>query len=182
MIARRLQFVVLAVAVSLAGSRVSPAGDDAAPQPGESGAAAAEAKPAEPSAEEVARRFFTALLTRDEAGIKRYSIPAPGSEILWHGAPINDEVRAAIKQRVAALTFTRLKAGETVTGPSGKSYVIGPQQVNEGRVLLLPEGFKSPFTLVHSDLGWRVKVDWLIATRRAAAEADAQPKEAGEKQ
>ena len=55
-----------------------------------------------------------------------------------------------------------------VTGPGGKEYTVHPVQVNEGRMLLLPEGFTLPFTLVHSDLGWRVKVDGLIAARQAA--------------
>lgn len=133
-------------------------------------------KPEELSPEDVARRFFAALLTRDEAEIKRYSIPSPGSEILWKGAPLNDAMRAAVKERMASLKFRRLKAGDTVTSPAGKQYTVDPTQVNEGRVLLLPEGFKLPFTLVDSDLGWRVKVDGLIAARKAAEEQEQERK------
>jgi hypothetical protein len=153
--------------------RLSRAADDVGPpsdQPRtEQPSTASATKPAEPSPEDVARRFFSALLTRDEATIKRYSIPAPGSDILWRGPPLNDAMRAAVKERVAEIKFRRLKVGDKVTGPGGNEYIVDPIQVNEGRVLLLPEGFTLPFTVIHSDLGWRVKVDGLIAARQAAA-------------
>ncbi|HEY5313888.1 MAG TPA: hypothetical protein VIK18_15270 [Pirellulales bacterium] len=156
--------LVIVVALGLFDGRHSPAAEDAAAEPSQ----ASEAKPDELSPEDVARRFFAALLTRDEATIKQYTIPSPGSDILWRGPPPSDQTRAAVKERMAALKFRRLKVGDKVTGPGGKEYTVHPVQVNEGRMLLLPEGFTLPFTLVHSDLGWRVKVDGLIAARQAA--------------
>lgn len=176
--ARCLPLLTLVAAIGLLAGRFSSAAEDVAPK---SAAPAAEqpsktsaAKPDELSPEDVARRFFTALLTRDERTIKHYTIPSPGSDILWRGPPLTAEMRAAVKERMAAMKFRRLKVGDKVAGPGGKEYTIDPIQLNEGRVLLLPEGFSLPFTLIHSDLGWRVKVDGLIAARQAAEKEEEQ--------
>jgi hypothetical protein len=173
---RCLPLLILVVAIGLLAGRFSLAAEDVAPKSDQPSAdqpsKTSDAKPDELSAEEVARRFFTALLTRDEQTIKRYTIPSPGSDILWRGPPLNEGVRAAVKERMATIKFRRLKAGDKVTGPSGQEYTVHPIQVNEGRMLLLPEGFALPFTLVHSDLGWRVKIDGLIAARQAAAKEE----------
>jgi hypothetical protein len=170
--ARCLLLMLLVVALGLLAGRISLAAEDVAPKSDQPSAdqpsKTSDAKPDELSAEEVARRFFAALLTRDEQTIKRYTIPSPGSDILWRGPPLSDEMRAAVKERMATIKFRRLNAGDKLTGPGGKEYTVDPIQVNAGRVLLLPEGFALPFTLVHGDLGWRVKIDGLIAARQAA--------------
>lgn len=120
---------------------------------------------AELEPEEVARRFFVALLTRDKPGIERYILPEEHSDVLWQGPPISEAARRAAQKEVAAMQFQRLKPGDTVTAANGKQYTIDQRQVNAERVLLLPKGFRFPFALVKQADGWKVKATTMIAAR-----------------
>ena len=73
---------------------------------------------------------------------------------------------------VSTMQFKRLKAGDEVKGANGKTYTVEPQQVNDERVLLLPVGFRFPFTLIKHPDGWKVKATALIAARRNSAKND----------
>ena len=129
------------LACLLTGSRIALAAEAA--EKGDAAANKVEAKDTEPSAEDVARRFLAALLTRDEVHHQALLDPFPRRRNSVAGLALNDQMRAAAKERMAIMKFRRLKAGDKVTAPDGKEYTVEAIQVNEGRLLLLPEGLAS---------------------------------------
>ena len=131
---------------------------------------------AELEPEEVARRFFIAVMTKDKAAIERYTLPEEHREVLWKGPPISETMRRAIQKQVGAMQFRRLKPGDTVTAENGKQYTIEERQVHEGRMLLLPKDFRLPFALVKQPDGWKVKATSMIESRLEAKE-DAKEKD-----
>jgi hypothetical protein len=123
---------------------------------------------AELEPEEVARRFFVALLTKDKPLIEQYILPEEHSEVLWQGPRVSETTRRAAHKQVEAMQFRRLKPGDVVTAANGKKYTIEERQVNAERVLLLPTGFHFPFALVKHPDGWKVKATTMIAARLEA--------------
>ncbi len=126
-------------------------------------------KQAELEPEEVARRFFVAVLTRDKPAIERYILPEEHSELLWKGPTVSEAARRAAHKQVDEMQFKRLQSGDTVTAANGKEYKIDERQVNAERVLLLPEGFRFPFALVKQPDGWKVKATTMIVARLEAS-------------
>ena len=154
-VARAAQFVVAAGCLS---PLVVRAGESTrAPNPPQN---QAELEP-----EDVARQFFVAVLTRDKPAIERYILPEDHSELLWKGAPVSEAARHAAHKQVDGMKFKRLKPGDKVTAADGKEYTIDERQVNDDRVLLLPEGFRLPFALVKQPDGWKFKATTMIAAR-----------------
>jgi hypothetical protein len=123
---------------------------------------------AELEPEEVARRFFVALLTRDQPAIVRYILPEEHSDVLWQGPKVSEAARRAAQKQVDGMQFQRLKPGDTVTAANGKQYTVDQRQVNAERVLLLPKGFRFPFALVKHPDGWKFKATTMIAARLEA--------------
>jgi len=119
--------------------------------------------------EEVARRFFAAVLTRDKAAIERYILPEEHSDVLWQGPPVSEAARRAAHKQVDGMKFKRLQPGDTVTASNGKEYKVDERQVNAERVLLLPDGFRFPFALVKQPDGWKVKATTMIVARLEAS-------------
>jgi hypothetical protein len=54
---------------------------------------------AELEPEEVARRFFFAVLTRDKSAIERYILPEEHCELLWKGSPVSEAARRSQANR-----------------------------------------------------------------------------------
>src|SRR5258708_24916295 len=67
--------------------------------------------------EEVLRRFYYALVTKDKPTIQRFVLPHPDAEMLWQGKPASDQLRAAVRKKVDNLRFKRLKVGDKVSAP-----------------------------------------------------------------
>jgi hypothetical protein len=126
-------------------------------------------KQAELEPEEVARRFFVAVLTRDKPAIERYILPEEHSELLWKGPIVSEAARRAAHKQVDGMQFKRLQPGDTVTAANGKEYKVDERQINAERVLLLPDGFRFPFALVKQPDGWKVKATTMIVARLEAS-------------
>jgi hypothetical protein len=127
---------------------------------------------AELEPEEVARRFFVAVLTRDKPAIERYILPEKHSDVLWQGPKVSEAAQRAAHKQVDAMKFRRLKPGDVVTAANGKQYTVEDRQVNAERVLLLPDKFHFPFALVKQADGWKVKATTMIAARLEATKND----------
>ena len=127
---------------------------------------------AELEPEEVARKFFIALLTKDKAGIERYILPEENSDVLWEGPPVPEAARQEAHKQVVNMQFKRLKPGDIVKGANGKEYTVEQRQVNEERVLLLPVGFRFPFAVIKQPDGWKVKATAMIAARLDAKKSE----------
>jgi hypothetical protein len=73
------------------------------------------------------------------------------------------------------MKFRRLKAGDRVTMPGGRGGTIQPSDVREGRVVLLPEGQRTPTRLELVDGRWKVFARPFIAARNAARRPASPP-------
>ncbi len=63
----------------------------------------------------------------------------------------------------------RLKAGDTLTLPGGVPFAIRPEQVAEGRAVLLPDDSPIPTDLRRVDGRWLVDARPIVAGRQAAS-------------
>lgn len=129
------------------------------------------------SPEEVARRFFIAMVSKDREALERYMLPDEHGSVLWAGPRVPEQAKKQLARQIETMQFKRLAAGDVVTGADGTRFTIEPKQVNENRMLLLPDGFKLPFALVRQADGWKVKADNIIAARQSRDKEQEKSKE-----
>ena len=130
---------------------------------------------AEAAPEDVLLDFLLAVFACDAEGIARSSVPHPDAIMLTQGQKAPPEVLAEMKKRLPE-SFSRVKLGEQVKLPGGKTVIVDETHVNENRVEIKWGDEPIPFILVREDGAWKVEpgpvVDGRLAAKRAAAESD----------
>jgi hypothetical protein len=119
--------------------------------------------------EQALRTFLLALAAQDETTLR--AVCMPGEELDWllkaRPRPPSQNAPDRMKQRLERAGFRRLSAGTPVTMPNGRSGMIQPTDVTEGRVVLTAEGFSTP-TRVQNQVGiWKVYARPFIVARKA---------------
>ncbi len=132
-----------------------------------------EPKPAgNPEPETAIREMMFSMLVNDSEGIKKWILPNPDAEVLWHGQAPPKEALPEIKRQIAAIPFRRLVVGETVDLPGGKKLAVTSEMVNENRLMIVDTTEPGiPFILVKKDGQWKVDAGPIIAARQAAQKA-----------
>jgi hypothetical protein len=74
-----------------------------------------------------------------------------------------------IKQAFEIMPIKRLKIGDKVDLPGGRTMTVDESRVNENRLLLQMERDPLPWTLVKRKGAWKVDPSPVIAARKAAA-------------
>jgi regulation of enolase protein 1 (concanavalin A-like superfamily) len=112
--------------------------------------------------------FTIAVLTHDEATLRRLTLPCEGFEWLLKGEAAPPEAAETIRTHLLQQPIRRLKPGEKLGLPGGRTLTVGPDDVREDRVILIPEGTPIPTRLQKLDGRWRVDPAPVIAGRKAA--------------
>lgn len=169
---KHLRHLILVLSLLAAGC-TQPAQKD--PPPIDTAATARPAVPAaevvkpEPSEPEVAaREFLLAMLSGDEAAVRRWSLPHAEIAMLW-SSPAPPEAIAQARQYAEQLSFTRLQVGDVIQLPGGKTLTLDETHVNENRAQLMAPDAPIPFILVRGEERWRVDPSPLIASRKTVA-------------
>ncbi|WP_165250235.1 hypothetical protein [Paludisphaera soli] len=120
--------------------------------------------------EDALRTFLLAIAAKDRDLLRAVSLADESLDVLVAGldAPAPPGSLGALQSRFDRMTFRRLKAGDRVTMPGGRGGTIQPSDVREGRVVLLPEGQRTPTRLELVDGRWKVFARPFIAARGAA--------------
>jgi hypothetical protein len=130
------------------------------------------------SPEETFRRFMVSMLKNDADGVKATILPTEEAAILWKGEPPSKETQTQIEKSFEDLALIRIREGETVRLPGGKTYTLEKGSTNESKIFVWVEFNKkrmpTPFWMVKTLDGWRVDAGPLIASRKAAARFRAQ--------
>jgi hypothetical protein len=125
--------------------------------------------------EDVLLDFLLAVFACDAEGIERTSVPHPDAVVLTQGQKTPPEALAEMQKRLPE-SFSRVKLGEQVELPDGKTIIADETHVNEDRVeIKVPDG-PIPFIVVREEGAWKVEPDPIIhgrlAAKRAAAGSD----------
>jgi hypothetical protein len=144
------------------------------------GQAAGRMKLDDETPEDAFRTFMVAVLTHDEATLREIALPADGFEWLLSGQAAPASAAAAMKEQLARQPIRRLKAGERINLPRGRTMAVGAEEVGPDRAVLLPEGEPIPTRLQKVQGHWKVDARPIIAGRKAAdaARRKAQSKQA----
>jgi hypothetical protein len=121
--------------------------------------------------EDVLRRFLVALLRQYEAGIRATTLANSEAAVLWQGSRDFAGERAEAIKSAASISFHRLKVGDEVQIPGGRTLRLDEDCVNEDRQQIACSDFPLPFILVKETDGWRVDASPFIGARKAAATA-----------
>ena len=122
--------------------------------------------------EDVVRSLFIAMLSNDEAGVRREVLPNPNAEVLWQGEAPPKEALRQIKTQLNSMTCRDCKVGETIDLPGGRRLEVTEQMVNENSKLLIPsisgEPMPTPLLVIKTKGEWKVDAGPLIDARLAA--------------
>jgi len=132
-------------------------------KPAATGAAATE------TPEQVLSAFLTAMLERDDAGIRRTALPDRELSILLNSQPLTATQKAIAKAALNPASFRRLKVGDRITLHGGKTILLDKSRINERRQEITLRGAPLPFILVNVNGEWKVDASALVAARNAAA-------------
>ena len=117
------------------------------------------------------RNFLLAMLEGDEQELRKWSLPHKDLDLLLGGQRPPQEVLKQIKQAFETTPIKRLKVGDKVELPGGRTIAVDKSRVNENRQLLQMERDPLPWTLVKKKGAWKVDPSPVIAARKAAAAA-----------
>jgi hypothetical protein len=120
-------------------------------------------------ADNVLKRFLTAMVTHDEAELRVTATADPELAVLLQGQPIPAAAIEGAKNAVNGGKFRHLKVGDEVKLPGGEKIVLDETQVNADRQQIEWNNAPIPFILVKGRDGWKVNPAPLIAAGKAAA-------------
>ena len=124
------------------------------------------------SPQDVIRAFFIAMLSNDEAGVRKEILPNPDAEILWQGEAPPLEALPQIKAQFSSMTCQECRVGETIDLPGGRKLKVTDQMVNKSSKLLFTvidgQTMPTPLAVTMVDGEWKVDAGPLIAARLAA--------------
>jgi hypothetical protein len=113
----------------------------------------------------------------DKKQIEQCTLNVPGREVLVEegGDQPPPEARKEIEAHLKDLPLTRLKVGQQITLPGGKTFVMTSDMINESRQQLTGPDIPFPFIVVKEKGQWKVDPTPVIAARRTARQADSRP-------
>jgi hypothetical protein len=154
----------------------------ASPSASNSGAAF-KVKIADSTPEDALRTFMLAIMAQDGVAVRTLAVPNPELDLLLQREPAPKAVIEDARAQFARLPIKRLRAGDTVSLPQGKSYVVAASEVGGDRVVLLPAGSKVPTRVKMINGRWKVAAEPMIAARKAAlaSQKQAEAKQAARK-
>jgi hypothetical protein len=118
--------------------------------------------------EAAVHELMVAMVLGDQERINRCTIPASGRELLAGGEGPPPEIREQVIEQLKTMPLRRLKVGETVNLPGGKTMVMTKDMVNADVQQLTSPEMPFPFTVGRVEKEWKVDPRPLIAARRAA--------------
>jgi hypothetical protein len=146
---------------------------DAPPSEGKLGASKPPVTLVDSTPEDALKTFLIALAAQDEATLR--AVTLPDDEFDWllkdRPPPQTAGALAKMKAKLEQTPFRRLAAGDRVKMPGGRIGVIKPVDVENGRVVLLPEGAALPARLENVGGHWKVLARTFIAARKSAESA-----------
>ncbi|WP_372723409.1 SHD1 domain-containing protein [Novipirellula sp.] len=123
------------------------------------------------SPEDVLRQFLVALAGGNRRQVVTLILPHPNAAILLQGEAAPPQVVAEMKKQLASEEIRRLKLGEKVSLPGGRTMTVDEEDVSTERVLLQIPNHPVPYSLVRKKNGWRVDAAPIIQARVAALAA-----------
>ncbi len=115
------------------------------------------------------KELVVAIATQDEKTLRALILPTEGIEWLLKGRKVQPNELADFRRVVVdPMTFTRLKPGDQLALPGGKTIIIQPEQPDTERVVLLPKGSAVPTDFYKVAGAWKADARAFIAGRRAA--------------
>ncbi len=134
-------------------------------------APAAPARDSSPTTEAV-RAFFLAMVTLDEQGIRKVTLPNDKASTLWTGQAPPKEVLPMLKQQFESMTCRECAVGEVVDLGGGKTMTVTESMVSPTSKVLMPtfpgQARSFPLPVVMVDGAWKVDASALIEARLAA--------------
>lgn len=125
----------------------------------------------EGSPEFVLRKFLISMGSGDADSIKEYSLPDDDIGILLEGEKLPKEAKEQMHTFFRTAPIKRLKVGDKLKLPNGKTVVFDASQINEKQQMLSLSDGPLPFALVKTEKQWKVDPKSLIAARKAAKAA-----------
>jgi len=117
------------------------------------------------------RAYLIAILSNDEAEIRKCILPNPDASILWQGQAPPPDVLSEMQTRLDTMTVRECVVGEIVDLPGGQQMAVTDQLVNANQMLVYPviegEAMPTPLSLVRIEDQWKVDAAPLIASRQA---------------
>ncbi|GAA5507415.1 SHD1 domain-containing protein [Novipirellula caenicola] len=123
------------------------------------------------SPEDVLRQFLVALAGGNRRQVVTLILPHPNAAVLLQGEAAPPQVVAEMKKQIASEEIRRLKLGEKVSLPGGRTMTVGDEDVSTERVLLQIPNHPIPYSLIRKKNGWRVDAAPIIQARVAALAA-----------
>jgi hypothetical protein len=120
------------------------------------------------------KTFLLAQAAQDEQTLRAVALPDKEINWLLKSPPATPERLARMKAWLEERPIPRLKAGDPVQMPDGRSRVIKPDDVRQGRVVLWPDGAPLPSRIENVGGHWKVFAPPFIAARKSA-EARSKP-------
>lgn len=150
-----------------------------AKNPGKPTAAAARASTASnPVAQgtpvEALRTFLVAMMMKDEATLRKVTLPTDDFDMLLKGQAPPAGQEKAIRQEMAKMPIKALKPGDSfeIPGRTGaRKATVRPEEVGQDKAVLLPAGAPLPTRMERVDGRWMVDARPVIAGRKAAEAA-----------
>jgi hypothetical protein len=125
------------------------------------------------------RSFMVGMLDRDEAALRALTLPIPDRDFEWllrgEIAPAGEAQK--MRTFFAELKIQRLKPGDRIELPRGRSITVRPQEANEDHAVLMPEGSPLPTRVQRVKGHWKVDARPVIAGRKAADAAKRKAKD-----
>lgn len=116
-------------------------------------------------------KFLIAMTAHDKDGLKSVAIPHDELDLLFVGEKPTASTLAGFHFALALSPMKRLKVGDEIKLPGGRSLVMDKTRVNETRQALTAIGAPIPFDVLMIDGKWKVDAGPVIAARKAAKKA-----------
>ena len=124
------------------------------------------------SPKEVLSEFFIALLSKDEAVIRKLILPNPDAQILWKGQTTSPQDRRGFEKQLSNMTCRECKVGEIIDLPGGRKLEVTSQMVNDKSKLIFPvidgQPMEVPLPVIMVDGKWKIEAGPIIFARLLA--------------
>lgn len=127
------------------------------------------------SPENVARQFVGAMILGEEETIRQLALPDDRLAELWRNSfSVSEEMRSDFRKHIRELRVARLRVGDKFTLSGRGTQLVGPEDVNDNRIMLNVGAEADPIVVVNAEGEWRVDASMQIesrAKRNAAVES-----------
>ena len=123
------------------------------------------------------RQFLTSMTAHDEEKLKSVAMPDDDLDILLEGEKPTAATLARMQLAMTLSPMKRLKVGDEIKLPGGRTLKIDETRVNRTRQSITAMGSPIPFDVQLIEEKWKVNPQPLIAARKAAKKAMEQNKQ-----